>query len=81
MGDDAEMAVSSIAGALRDETPYVRGCAARALGDLGPLALHVAHELEPLLADEDEHVRGRARHVLDRLRRLRAPRSHPPGDA
>jgi HEAT repeat protein len=39
MGAYADVAVSQLAGALRDDTPYVRGCAAQALGQLGPRAL------------------------------------------
>lgn len=35
MGAEAEMAVSRLEGARRDDTPYVRDCAARALAELG----------------------------------------------
>ena len=34
MGDDAEMAISGLEAALRDDTEYVRDCAARALAAL-----------------------------------------------
>jgi HEAT repeat protein len=68
MGADAEIALSQLAGALRDEAPYVRGCAVRALGELAPLAREFAHEVEPLLEDEDPHVRGKAEQALQRLR-------------
>ena len=36
MGAEAEIAVSRLETALRDETEYVRDCAARALAELGP---------------------------------------------
>lgn len=35
MGADAKRAISQLEGALRDETEYVRNCAARALAELG----------------------------------------------
>ncbi|MBW1906906.1 MAG: HEAT repeat domain-containing protein, partial [Deltaproteobacteria bacterium] len=34
MGADAQRAVSMLEGALRDDTPYVRDCAVRALAKL-----------------------------------------------
>lgn len=68
MGHKAEIALSQLAAALRDETPYVRGCAVRALGELAPRAGEFASEVEPLLEDEDGLVRSRARQALRRLR-------------
>jgi HEAT repeat protein len=84
MGSDARIGLSQLAVALRDETPYVRGCAAQAFGELAPIlhelapilqeaqeaqeAQEFAHEVEPLLDDEDAHVRGKAKQAMKRLR-------------
>jgi HEAT repeat protein len=67
MGEDAVVGLSALAVALRDETPYVRGCAADAKGEIGTGARDLAHELEPLLSDVDDHVRHRAARVYKRL--------------
>ncbi len=65
--DAATPGLARLAAALSDTAPYVRGCAARSLGELGPRAAEYIRDLEALLRDDDTHVQRRAREALERI--------------
>ena len=76
MGEEAEVAISHLVSRLRDATPYVRGCAARSVGELARLTRSYLHELAPLVEDDDAHVRSKAIRALALLRAVGpAPRT------
>ena len=64
MESDAEAVLSDLADRLRDDAPYVRGCAVKALGRMGAPAREWIHRIEPLLGDPDSSVQTRAKHAL-----------------
>jgi len=71
MGSDAEIALSKLVVALRDEAPCVRGCAVGAIVELASLTDELAarvreriHEVEALLSDDAPHVRSSAERVI-----------------
>lgn len=73
MGADAALGASALlALALQDEDAMVRACAARAHSEIGAPAIERVDDLEELLRDEDEHMRGRAKRVYRSLERLEA---------
>ncbi len=65
--DASDAGVVALGAALRDVTPYVRGCAARALGGLWPFARRMLPALRAAERDEDPHVRAMAAAAVVRL--------------
>jgi HEAT repeat protein len=64
LGDESEAVLSDLAATLRDETPYTRGCAVKALGRTGAPAREWIPRMEPLLDDPDPGVRTKAKYAL-----------------
>src|SRR5205823_5137459 len=67
IGPAAEAAVPHLLPLLGDTEEYVRGSAAKALGQIGPAAEAAVPHLLPLLGDTEVDVRSRAAEALGQI--------------